>query len=146
MIKAIFEGEYLRGWQVAGLGARGDDVFPDEMFVNIGKRADEYGNYQYKRVPNPDYGKLVDNGLSTLQEDTRRYIGFVLDPQDPGPEVKEAKRFKKVKARFMVELPGLVYDNKDDPAALAAAMCDRMNVIDAGTTKWRSLNDDSTRP
>ena len=131
MIKAIFDGEYLRGWQVAGLGARGDDIFPDEIFVDIGKWADEYGNYRYRRVPNPDYGKLVDNGLSTLQEDTRRYIGFELAPQDPGPEVKEANRVEKVKARFEVELPDLVYANKDTPTSLAWAMCIRMNEIDA---------------
>ena len=139
MIKAIFEGEYLRGWQVAGLGARGDDIFPDEMFVNIGKRADEYGNYQYKRVPNPDYGKLVDNGLSTLQEDTRRYIGFELAPQDPGPEVKEVKRVEKVKAKFATELVDLIYANKDFPVSLAAALCDRAKEIDAETTIVKEL-------
>lgn len=134
MIKAIFDGEYLRGWQVAGQGARGDNIFPDKVFADIGALKDVYGNRRYKRVPNPDYGKLVDTGLGEMQEDTRRYIGFELAPQDPGPEVKEAKRVEKVKARFAMELPDLVYANKDDPASLAAAMCDRVKVIDAETT------------
>ena len=134
MIKATFEGEYLRGWQVAGQGTRGDDVFPDQVFADIGKLKDEYGNRRYKRVPNPDYGKQVDTGLGELQEDTRRYIGFELAPQDPGSAVKEANRVEKVMAQFVVELPGVVYANKDLPTALAWAMCDRMKAIDAETT------------
>ncbi len=134
MIKATFEGEYLRGWQVAGQGTRGDDVFPDQVFADIGKLKDEYGNRRYKRVPNPDFGKLVDTGLGEKQEDTRRYIGFELAPQDPGPEVKETKRVEQVKARFDAELFDIVYANKDDPTALSAAWCDRAKEIDAETT------------
>ena len=58
----------------------------------------------------------------------------ILDPIDLAPEVKEAKRVEKVKARFNAELFDLVYANRDDPSALAAAMCARVREIDAETT------------
>lgn len=134
MVEVIFEGEYLRGFQVAGQGIAGDNILPDAAVAGLGKLKDEDGNRKYKRMLNPDYGKLVDTGLGKKQEDTRRYIGFVLDPEDPDLEIKEKRRIEKVKAQFAMELFDLIYANKDDPAALAAALCDRVKEIDGEIT------------
>ncbi len=59
---------------------------------------------------------------------------IIESPFPASPEEKEAKRVEKVKARFDAELFGLVYANKDNSAALAVAMCDRVKEIDAETT------------
>ncbi len=72
--------------------------------------------------------------MDERQPDIREYLGCVLDPIDPGPEVKEAKRVAWVKAKFNGELADLVYANKDEPEALAIEMCNRMNEIDSETT------------
>ncbi len=37
-----------------------------------------------------------------------------------------------VKAQLAIELPDLIYANKDDPAALSQALCDRAKEIDSG--------------
>ena len=43
---------------------------------------------------------------------------------------KEEERIGEVKIKFSAELFDLVYANKDNPTALAAAMCDRVKEID----------------
>ncbi len=53
---------------------------------------------------------------------------------EPTSEEKEERRLVKVKAKLAQELPDLIYANKDDPAVLVAAMCDRAKEIDAETT------------
>ncbi len=138
VIEEINGKRYIRGWLVSMESPDYLTIFPYKADMPKGKH-DEYGQYQYRLVPNPGYGKLIDVGMEEQQPDIREYLGCVLDLIDPGPEVKEAKRVEKVKARFEVELPDLVYANKDNPAALAAAMCDRMKGIDAETTIVKEL-------
>ena len=46
---------------------------------------------------------------------------------------KEGERIEEVKAQLSLELPDLIYANKDDPAALSKALTDRAKEIDAET-------------
>ena len=134
VIEDINSKRYIRGYSVTMKPPDYLTIFPLAPDMPLGKH-DEYGQYQYRLVPNPDYGKLIDVGMDEQQPDIREYLGCVLDLIDPGPEVKEAFRVEKVKARFAVEMPDLVYANKDEPASLAAALCDRAKEIDAEVKK-----------
>ena len=133
VIEEIDGKRYLRGWIVTTRPPDYMTIFPKKLDMPKGKH-DEYGQYQYRLMPNPGYGKLIDVGMEEQQPDIREYLGCVLDLIDPDPEVKEAKRVEKIKARFATELVDLVYANKDDPELLAKAMTDRVKEIDAETT------------
>ena len=101
---------WLDGDRIRGVALTQEDIGPEYDWINLpAEWTDGYGNLLY------------------------RWDGEkpVLDPIDPDPQVKEAKRVEKVKAKFNAELFSLVYANKDDPGALSAAMCDRMKEIDA---------------
>ena len=124
---------YLRGYIVTTKPPDYLTIFPTKLDMPKGKH-DEYGQYQYRLVPNSDYGKLIDVGMDEQQPDIREYLGCVLDPIDPSTEVKEAKRVEKVKSKLTLELVDLIYANKDFPVSLAAALCDRAKEIDAETT------------
>ncbi len=108
-LKTINNKQYCMGYDVINQPVNGITIFAEPL---PDPREDEYNNPLYRI------------------EDGKR----VLDPIDPGPAVKEVKRVEKVKAQLSQELPDLIYANKDDPAVLAAAMCDRVKVIDAETT------------
>ena len=133
VIEDIKSKRYIRGYSVTTKPPDYLTIFPARLDMPKGKH-DEYGQYQYRLVPNSDYGKLIDVGMDEQQPDIKEYLGCVLEPIDPGPEVKEAKRVEKVKVRFNGELADLVYANKDNPTALSAAMCDRVKEIDSETT------------
>ena len=134
MIEDINSKRYIRGFSVTMKPPDYLTIFPLPPDMPLGKH-DEYGQYQYRLVPNSDYGKLRDIGLEEQQPDTREYLGCVLDLIDLGIEVKEAFRVGKVKARFVMELVDIIYANKDDSSALAAALCDRAKEIDAEVKK-----------
>ncbi len=108
-LKTINNKQYCMGWEVINQPVDGVTVFSEPL---PNPREDEYNNPLYR----------IEDGQP------------ILDLIDPGPEIKEAKRVQKVKAKFAGELVDLIYANKDDPAALAAAMCDRAKEIDAETT------------
>jgi len=134
VIEDINSKRYIRGWSVTMQAPDYLTIFPARLDMPKGKH-DEYGQYQYRLVPNADYGKLILTGIDDEQQpDTREYLGCVLDLIDPGPEVKEAKRAEKVKSKLALELVDLIYANKDDPASLAAALCNRAKEINAETT------------
>ena len=134
VIEDINSKRYIRGYSVTTKPPDYLTIFPLAPDMPLGKH-DEYGQYQYRLVSNPDFGKLIDVGMEEQQPDIREYIGCVYDPIDPGPEVKEAFRVEKVKAKFSGELVDLIYANKDFPASLAAALCDRAKEIDAEVKK-----------
>ncbi len=88
--------------------------------------ADENGKLQWTIRDNPDYNPETDH------IDDRYLIENKSIPLTA--EEIETKRLMEVKAKISAELPDLIYANKDTPAALAAAMCDRVKEIDAETT------------
>ena len=65
--------QYIRGWSVINEPSDFITIFPNKPDMPNG-RQDEYGNYQYRSVSNPDFGKLIDVGMEEPQEDTRQYI------------------------------------------------------------------------
>ena len=81
--------QYIRGWSVINEPSDFITIFPNKPDMPNG-RQDEYGNYQYRSVSNPDFGKLIDVGVEEPQEDTRQYI-CVFDPIDPDPQKVENK-------------------------------------------------------
>ena len=133
MIEDINSKRYIRGFSVTMKPPDYLTIFPLAPDMPLGKH-DEYGQYQYRLTRNANFGNLIEIGIEEPWPDVREYLGCVLDPIDPGPEVKEAKRVKKVKSALALELVDLIYANKDEPASLAAALCDRMNEIDSETT------------
>ena len=105
-----------------------ETVFPASLIPD-GKRKDEYENLRFKRVPNPAFGKQIDDGMDGIHEDTRQYTSIVLEPQTPTTEQIETIRVLKVKQIMAKQLPELIYENKDNPALLSQALCDKMNEI-----------------
>ncbi len=87
---------------------------------------DENHQLQWTIRDNPDYDPEVDH----INE---RYL-IENKPIPLTSQEIETKRMVEVKAKLAAELPDLIYANKDDPAALAAAMCGRAKEIDAETT------------
>ncbi len=81
--------------------------------------------YQWTIIDNPDYDPKTD------PIDDRYLIEH--KPIPLTAEEAETKRMTEVKAKISAELPDLIYANKNDPSALAAAMCDRVKEIDAET-------------
>ncbi len=100
-----------------------------------GDRIGGYGTFGNLDYPECEWENPPENLRDEYGDLLYRWDGEkpVLDPIDPGPEVKEAKRVEKVKAKFEAELFDLVYTNKDDPAKLAKALTDRVKEIDAET-------------
>ena len=129
VIEDINSKRYIRGYSVTTKPPDYLTIFPLAPDMPLGKH-DEYGQYQYRLVSNPDFGKLIDVGMEEQQPDIREYIGCVYDPIDPGPEVKEAKRVEKVKAKLALEFVDLIYANRGNAATLAGALCGRATEID----------------
>ncbi len=129
VIEKIDGKRYIRGWIVTTKPPDYLTIFPNIPNMPKGK-FDEYHARQYRLVPNPDFGKLIDVGMDEQQPDIREYVGCVYDPIDPGPEVKEAKRVEKVKVQLALELVDLIYANRGNAATLAEALCGRATEID----------------
>ncbi|KKL17228.1 hypothetical protein LCGC14_2487670 [marine sediment metagenome] len=58
VIEDINSKRYIRGWSVTMQAPDYLTIFPARLDMPKGKH-DEYGQYQYRLVPNSDYGKLI---------------------------------------------------------------------------------------
>ena len=105
MVRVTYDGEYLRGRQVTGEPVDWINVFPDDVFAGVGPRKDRYGNLRYWRVPNPTWGKQIDDGVGGTHEDTRRYLGMELAEQVPTEEQIKVVQDREIAARITLEYP-----------------------------------------
>ena len=82
------------------------------------------GWYPIEREPNLateylEYDEVEDQIIIKKREKTAEQI--------------KAEQQQEVKKRLKEELPDLILQNKDNPAGLAKALCDRAKQIEAGT-------------
>lgn len=57
---------------------------------------------------------------------------IVIKKREKSTEELEAEKQADVKRQLVEELPDIILQNKDDPAALAQALCDRAKQIEVG--------------
>ena len=93
--------------------------------LRVRNLTDENGKLQWTIRDNPDYDPETDH------IDDRYLIEH--KPILLTADEKETKRAAEAKAKLAAELVDLIYANKDNPDALAQALCERAKEIDAAT-------------
>jgi len=96
------------------------------------KITDQNGQFQWTIRENPDYDPKTDH----IDD---RYI-IEHNPILPTPEELEAERQAAIKRLLVAELPDIIFQNKDNPAVLAQALCDRAKQIEVEITVQSSRN------
>jgi len=95
---------------------------PYQFSKPFNRRLHQEGRLLWAIRENPDYDPEIDH------IDDRYIIEY--DPVQPTAEELEAEKQAVTKQKLIAELPDIILQNKDNPEALAQALCERAKQIE----------------
>lgn len=119
-VKIVSGNEYRLSWD--NIKDRCDKNGQKIEYASPSHR-EEDGWYQVEREPQLDEYPEYDEKTGCI----------VIKKRKKSVEVLEAERLARIKQRLKNELSDIVFQNRDNPTALAQAFCDRAKQIDAET-------------
>jgi len=116
-------------------------IGPNEIQLTSERRSGPDGASFYQRSEGwYEIERELDIEAGEYLEHDEQNDCIVIKKREKSTEELEVERKIAVKRQLIAELPDIILQNKDDPAALAQALCDRAKQIETETTNDHERN------